>query len=113
MKALLGYIFVVALLAVICCSLAGCGRQSIVPQVTITHPDGTVETRTDIEAMQFWFASLDAILGRIEAYERAKAEAEAAGDKDTVDYLDRLIDLAERELDRRHATAAAPATPTP
>lgn len=95
--------------------IAGCGGDgtSLLPQVTITHPDGTIEVRTDTEAITLLMDSVNGILDRVERYKALKAEAEAAGDKDEVDYLDRLITIGERELERRHVATPAPAAMTP
>lgn len=104
---------VLALVLVGC--IAGCGGdgKNLLPQVTITHPDGTIETRTDTEAVVLIVDSVNGILDRVERYKALKAQAEAAGDKDQVDYLDRLITIGERELERRHVKAPAPSTATP
>lgn len=103
----------VLVMAALAGCVAGCGGdgKSLLPQITITHPDGSVETRTDTQAVAMLFDSLNGLVDRIERYEARKAEAQAAGDKDEADYWDRLITIGERELERR--AAAKPATPAP
>lgn len=100
-------------MVLLCVSLAGCATGG--PMVTVTYPDGRVETRTDTAAVAAWgqvaTATIGSIADSIQDAQAAKAQAEAAGDKLAAEREAQRLELLREALQARKAGAAIEVSP--
>lgn len=103
-----------ALMLMLCVGLAGCATGDM-PMVTITYPDGRIETRTDTEAVKAYAEAANSSIGHIAALikdiEASKAAAEAAENKAKAEREQERIDLLRDVLEAKQGGASVDIQP--